>query len=64
MHDKNGNPIKVGDKVRVEAVIENTSATETFCNVTLGIGKDQEHSEFNVHGTLVVNAKQVELIEE
>jgi hypothetical protein len=63
MHDKNGKPIKVGDKVIVEAVIEGTSASETFCNVTLGVGRDKEHGEYNIHSTLVVNAKQVELIE-
>lgn len=64
MHDKNGKPIKKGDKVIVEAVIENTSTSETFCNVTLGIGRDKEHGEYNIHGAVVLNARQVELIEE
>ncbi len=63
MHDKNGNPIKKGDKVIVEAVVLETYATDTFCNVQLGIGRDAEHGEYNVQGTLTLNAKQVELIE-
>lgn len=64
MHDKNGKPLKVGDKVTVEAVILETYATEDFCNVQLGIGRDQENSAHNVHGTLTINSRQVELIEE
>ncbi len=64
MHDKNGKPVKKGDKVRIEGVIENTAATDEYCNVTIGIGRDKEHGAHNVHGTLVLNARQVELIEE
>jgi hypothetical protein len=63
MHDKNGTPIEKGDKVMIEAVIEEAHATEEFCNVTLGIGKDQEHGPFNIHSTVTLNAKQVEKIE-
>jgi hypothetical protein len=65
MHDKNGKPLKVGDRVTVEGEITSTSASEDYCNVTLKIGeKGQEHGPHNVTGTLVVNAKQTELIEE
>jgi tartrate dehydratase beta subunit/fumarate hydratase class I family protein len=65
MHDKNGNPLKVGDRVTVEGEITSTSATDDYCNVTLKVGeKDQEHGPHNVTGTLVVNAKQTTLIEE
>jgi hypothetical protein len=63
MHDKNGNSLKVGDKVTVEAVITETHASEEYCNVTLGVGYGQEHGPFNVHNICVVNARQVELIE-
>ena len=59
MHDKNGKPIKKGDKVTVEAVIAETYATEDFCNVQLWIGRDAEHSAQNVHGTLTINSKQI-----
>ena len=64
MHDKNGKPIKAGDKVRVEAVISETFATDEFCNVTLKIGADAPHGPRNVQSTVVLNAAQVELIEE
>ena len=64
MHDKNGKPVKKGDRVIVEAVIGDTYATPDFCNVQLHIGHEQEHSAHNVHGTLTINSKQVELIEE
>lgn len=32
MHDKNGKPIKKGDKVTIEAVITETHASDEFCN--------------------------------
>ena len=65
MHDRNGNPVKVGDRVQIQGEITSTSAGEEYCNVTVKITeKDQEHGPFNVQGTVVVNAKQTELIEE
>ncbi len=65
MHDKNGKPLKKGDRVTVEAEIIETYATDEFCNVQLRIGeKDQEHGPFNVQATATVNAKQTVLIEE
>lgn len=65
MHDRNGNPVKVGDRVQVQGEITSTSASDDYCNVTIKITeKDQDHGPFNVTGTLVVNAKQTELIEE
>lgn len=35
MHDRNGNPLKVGDKVTIEAVITNLCPTPDYCNVTV-----------------------------
>lgn len=64
MHDKNGKPIKVGDKVIIEGEIASTTASEEYCNVTVKIGGDAEHGPFNVTGSVSLNAKQVELIEE
>lgn len=66
MHDRNGNPVKVGDRVQLQGEITQTSdGTEEYCNVTVKITeKDQEHGAFNVQSTVVVNAKQTELIEE
>lgn len=63
MHDKNGKPIKTGDRVMIEAVITETHASETFCNVTLGIGRDRPHGEYNIQSTVTLNAKQVVLVE-
>ena len=35
MHDRNGTPLNLGDKVKIEAVITQLSATEEYCNATL-----------------------------
>lgn len=64
MHDKNGKPLKVGDKVLVEAVISTATPSEDYCNVTLSIGADKPHGPNNITGTLVLNSRQVELVEE
>lgn len=66
MHDRNGKLVKVGDRVQLQGEITQTSdGTEEYCNVTVKITeKDQEHGPFNVQGTVLVNAKQTELIEE
>lgn len=65
MHDRNGEPIKVGDRVRLEGTVTSTTASEEYCNVTVKVTeKDQEHGPFNVQTTVVVNAKQTELIKE
>jgi hypothetical protein len=65
MHDKNGNPIKKGDRVTIEAEITETNASPDYCNVTLKVGeKGQEHGPHNVTTTVGVNAKQTTLIAE
>lgn len=63
MHDKNGTPIKKGDKVLIVAEITAEHASETFCNITLGIGYDQPHGEYNIQNQVTLNAKQVLLVE-
>jgi hypothetical protein len=35
MHDKNGQPLKVGDIVVVKCVVKEVSATPDFCNCQL-----------------------------
>lgn len=35
MHDRNGNQLKKGDRVMVEAVITELYPTADFCNVTV-----------------------------
>lgn len=39
MHDKNGNPIKKGDRVTVEAEIIEASTGVEFCNVQLKVSE-------------------------
>lgn len=65
MHDKNGKPLKKGDRVTIEAEIKETYATDEYCNVQLAVGeKGQEHGPHNVTAFVTVNAKQTTLIEE
>jgi hypothetical protein len=35
MHDRNGTPLKKGDKVLIEAVVTELYHNEDFCNVTV-----------------------------
>ena len=35
MHDRNGTPIKVGDKVNVPCVVTQLNPSEDYCNITL-----------------------------
>ena len=60
-HDKNGTPIKAGDLVTVECVIESVSADQDFCNLSL---KTVEVMPGNSLPTSIaaINAKQVLLI--
>lgn len=62
-HDKNGKLLEVGNKVSIEAEITNITTNDDYCNVTLGIGKNEPHGAFNIQSTVTLNAKQVELIE-
>lgn len=59
MHDKNGNPLKKGDKVLIEAVITETYATDEFCNIQCQTGYGAENSAYNVHGFVTINSRQV-----
>lgn len=63
MHDRNGKLLNKGDRVLIEAEIAECYATADYCNVQLSIGKDKDHGPHNVHGTVTLNSKQVELIE-
>ncbi len=62
MHDKNGNPVNVGDKVLIIAEVKQTHATDEYCNVGLLIGFEEAHGPFNVQSNIVLNAKQIEVI--
>ena len=52
MHDHNGTPLKVGDRVMVEFVVKQVHATEEFCNLTLE----------SVHGRLPDEQKETAVI--
>lgn len=63
MHDRNGTPLKVGDKVMMPCVITNVcEETEDFCNVELvtewGRRPDGKAEKFSA-----VNTAQVVLVE-
>jgi hypothetical protein len=63
MHDRNGNPVKEGDRVRLEGDIVSTSGGEEYCNVTVLVTeKGQDHGPYNVQSHVTVNAKQTELV--
>jgi len=62
MHDRNGNPLKVGDKVNVPCTITATQTGETeYCNVTLVT--DVPMGTRTVGDTISLNAKQAELVQ-
>ena len=62
MHDRNGKPVKVGDKVNVPCVITATQDGESeYCNVTLVT--EVPMGTRTVGDTLTLNAKQTELVE-
>lgn len=60
MHDRNGNPLKVGDKVNVPCIITACQSGDTeYCNVTLNTEVPMDGRPY----TLSLNAKQTELVE-
>ncbi len=61
MHDRNGNPLKVGDKVNVPCVItacQVSDAENEYCNVTLQTEVPMAGNAY----TISLNAKQTELV--
>ncbi|MCW5959283.1 MAG: hypothetical protein KIS76_03920 [Pyrinomonadaceae bacterium] len=64
MHDKNGKPLKTGDRVKVEAVIGECYSGDEYCNVQLKIGYEADNGPSNVHAFVTLNSKQVELLED
>lgn len=62
MHDRNGKPLKVGDKVNLPATIrELGDPTSGYCNV--GIVTDVPMGDRTEGDKYQVNAKMVELVE-
>lgn len=65
MHDKNGTPLKKGDKVFLVSEIEITDlhAGADFCNVTVKIGGEKPHGADNIQSVLTLNTRQLVLAE-
>lgn len=61
MHDRDGKPVKVGDLVLVPCRVEQTHATEEFCNATLRTLYPMYPSDR--HDTVVVNTRQLVVVE-
>lgn len=61
MHDKNGKLLAVGDRVKVDCVISNTSSTDDYCNITLLTVEPMYPG--NDKSCITLNAKQVEKVE-
>ena len=57
MHDKNGTPLKKGDRVLIPAVITEIHPTEEYCNVSLetvhGRRPDGQKERFSAINTAV-----------
>lgn len=62
MHDRNGNPLKVGDKVNVPCTIVSLgNPAEDYCNINLVT--DVPMGTRTVGDSITLNAKQTELVE-
>lgn len=60
-HDKNGQELKVGDTVAVEAVVTAIFQTDDYCNVNLNTVEPMFPG--NDKTFLVLNTKQVEKLD-
>lgn len=61
MHDKNGHPLQVGDRVTIEAVIQSASENPDFCNLSLVSVEPMYPGTAKTYFSL--NAKQVVYVE-
>lgn len=62
MHDKNGKPLKLGDKVSVDFVIDDVQPGVEYCNCRVKI--PGENGPANVLGQLTLNSRQVTKLED
>lgn len=61
MHDRDGKPLQVGDKVNVPCTIKEIQAGPDFCNTTLEA--DEKMPPDMTTSTIVVNTRQTVKIE-
>ena len=61
MHDRNGKPLKVGDKVNVPCIVTAVQPGAEYCNLTV----ETEEPMFPTQNknTITFNSKQVEKVE-
>ena len=62
MHDRNGTPLQVGDRVMLEATVTQLHGGEDFCNVTVQsiAGRRPDGSKETVHA---INTGVLTLVE-
>lgn len=59
MHDRKGNPVKVGDRVNVPCVIAEVQSNDGYCNCR--VETEERMYPGNSKTVIVLNTKQVEL---
>jgi hypothetical protein len=62
-HDKNGNPLKVGDRVDIPCIITGISAGDDYCNCIVET-TEKMAPEYKYTNTYSLNTKMVERVEE
>jgi len=62
MHDKDGKPLRVGDKVTIEYEIVESAATEDYCNLKVKTVLPF-YPDVNRFDTSWVNSKQTSKVE-
>jgi hypothetical protein len=62
MHDANGKPVKVGDKVNIPATITETYATDEYCSIQ--VKPDHPMYPSDRRDAIVLNSRQVVLVED
>ena len=60
MHDRNGQPLNVGDRVLIPGVITRAQTGTDFCNITVETDEKMFPGEYK--SEISLNAKQVEKV--
>lgn len=61
MHDKNGHPLVVGDRVTIECIIQSASTNPDYCNLSLASVEPMYPGTSKTY--IAVNAQQVVYVE-
>ena len=57
-HDRNGNPISVGDEISIPCIVKQIQPGDEYCNVT--VAAKYPMPPYTTEYTLTLNTKQVE----